>query len=330
MRPATLPPADRYPHGKRARYVCGCRCDACRAANAAYYHERKQRGIEAAAEIGGADAGPIAKAWRPPGGAVRTRTYARACPGVFGEPCAAGAHLRSDSKGVCERCRGRLSFNGLVDAAPVRKRLKYLSRAGVGRDSVSAACDVAASVIAAVYAGTKRKVRARTARAILAVTAAARADAAKVPAGATWKVIDKLVAKGWTRRELARRLGSQAHTPVLQIRTDRILARTALAVKRLDRTLGEPPVRGTRWQPVLCDCLAPRPFRRRCDGCGHLLRPDGVTQAVIAGGPETTKPVHRAFGYEGGWSFEQRTSKKARAREEKELRQLARGARSAA
>jgi hypothetical protein len=30
-------------HGTRSEYVRGCRCDQCRAANAAYYHERKAR-----------------------------------------------------------------------------------------------------------------------------------------------------------------------------------------------------------------------------------------------------------------------------------------------
>lgn len=35
-----LPPAERFPHGTRARYTTGCRCDRCRPANAAYERER--------------------------------------------------------------------------------------------------------------------------------------------------------------------------------------------------------------------------------------------------------------------------------------------------
>jgi hypothetical protein len=31
-----LPPAEHYPHGMRARYVTGCRCEPCREANRAY------------------------------------------------------------------------------------------------------------------------------------------------------------------------------------------------------------------------------------------------------------------------------------------------------
>lgn len=45
MKPADLPDPESHPHGTRARYVSTkCRCDACRAANAAYYHTVKARG----------------------------------------------------------------------------------------------------------------------------------------------------------------------------------------------------------------------------------------------------------------------------------------------
>lgn len=35
-----MPPAERFPHGSRARYTTGCRCDRCRVANAEYERER--------------------------------------------------------------------------------------------------------------------------------------------------------------------------------------------------------------------------------------------------------------------------------------------------
>jgi hypothetical protein len=45
VKPADLPDPERHPHGTRARYVAlKCRCGACRAANAAYYHVLKARG----------------------------------------------------------------------------------------------------------------------------------------------------------------------------------------------------------------------------------------------------------------------------------------------
>jgi len=44
-KPADLPDPESYPHGTRTRYVAlKCRCDACRAANTAYYHVIKARG----------------------------------------------------------------------------------------------------------------------------------------------------------------------------------------------------------------------------------------------------------------------------------------------
>lgn len=43
MRPVDLPPAERYPHGKRARYVAGCRCDECRKANREYAKARERK-----------------------------------------------------------------------------------------------------------------------------------------------------------------------------------------------------------------------------------------------------------------------------------------------
>src|SRR5436309_15772874 len=45
MKPSDLPDPASHPHGTRARYVAlKCRCDACRAANTAYYHVVKARG----------------------------------------------------------------------------------------------------------------------------------------------------------------------------------------------------------------------------------------------------------------------------------------------
>ena len=45
MKPTDLPDPESHPHGTRARYVAlKCRCDACRAANTAYYHTVKARG----------------------------------------------------------------------------------------------------------------------------------------------------------------------------------------------------------------------------------------------------------------------------------------------
>jgi hypothetical protein len=60
-------------------------------------------------------------------------------------------------------------------------------------------------------------------------------DAARVPANETWRQINALIEEGFTKAELARRLGLE--TPALQLGRSRILARTAARVDRLFRML---------------------------------------------------------------------------------------------
>jgi hypothetical protein len=314
-RPVDLPPAERHAHGTRARYVAAkCRCAPCKESNRLYYHKRQRRGRELAAQLAPAPTRPIlGRDGRP---------HERACPGVNGQPCSIGAYLRKDSMAVCRACRDRLSFNGLVDAARARKHLRYLSRAGVGRDAVSAAGDVAVTVLSEVFRGEKLRIRVETERRILEVSAGARADHALVPAAPSWRLIGKLLERGFTRGDIAHALGRE--TPSLQLRRGRILARTALEVRRLYKAASDPPEHGTRWRPKFCDCIASAPRGGRCRTCRGILRPDGMTEALLAGGSEKTKAVHRAFGFDGGWGIDQRQSNRAKKAEQRELRQLAR------
>lgn len=232
-----MPPADRFPHGTRSRYVSGCRCDACRGSNTAYYHERQRRAKELARAID-KPAEPREQTWTAPDGSKRTRIYRRACPGVGRRPCPILAHLRKDSKGgVCSVCRERLVWNGLVSTRRARKHLAVLSAAGVGYKTVGAACDVGHTVLAEIISGRKRKIRQSTEARVLSVTAEAIADHALVDAGPTWALLNELVARGFTRAEIAQRLGFT--TLALQFRRNRVLARTALAVGKLYRSLGD-------------------------------------------------------------------------------------------
>lgn len=174
VRPDDLPVAQvlaaKHPCGTRVKYIGGCRCDACRRANADYEKARAQ-------------------------------------------------------------ARRRGEWNGLVDAAEVRKHLRRLSDAGVGRRTVADISGVGESAIAELANGSKRQLRAMTAKRILDVTAeAALNDATVVSAKPTWVLIRRLVAEGFTLGELAVRLGCK--TRALQLRRDRITARTALRVAR--------------------------------------------------------------------------------------------------
>lgn len=126
-------------------------------------------------------------------------------------------------------------WNGIVDAAEARQHILALSRQGIGRRSVAAASDVAQSIVAEIRAGTRTQIRVRTARRILAVTRAAVADRALVPAARTWRLIDELLEEGFTTAFLARELGYER--PVLQFNRKRVTAANQLAVEKLHRRL---------------------------------------------------------------------------------------------
>jgi len=322
--PISMPTAERFKHGTRSRYVCGCRCDACRASNTAYYHERQRVCKALAAEIE-EDGGPVTVAWTPPGQAVRTRTYARACHGAQGEPCPKRSHLRKDSSGgVCCFCRRKLGFGGLVDAAPAVAHMVALTSRGVGKRAIHDASGIALAILEKIRRGSKTKIRRSTRDRILAVDDGARADASLVPAGPTWDLIGKLIGRGWRKRDIARALGRKGATPCLQLQRDFVLASSALKVERLFRADAAPPEHGTRWSPRFCDCISPSLARGRCSTCGGLGRPDGMTRALAAGGSGQPKALTRAFGFDGGWNLEQRQSRVGKKREDLELRRMAR------
>jgi len=317
-----MPGQERFAHGTRSRYVAGCRCQACRGSNTAYYHARQRRAKELVVALV-TETVPITKPWTAPDGTTRMRTFRRACPGVDKKPCPLGAYLRKDSTGVvCSRCRERLVWNGLVSARKSRAHLRKLSAAGVGRDSVSAACDISVTVLSEVLRGKKRFVRANTEMRILGVTEGALADSACVPAARTWQLLDELLARGFTKREIARRLGLK--TLAIQFKRRSVLARTELAVEKLYRTAGDPPKRARG--PVFCECVRPLEADGRCGRCERDCRPAGMTRALLL---EQRDPnaLTRAFGWDGGWGREQRTSRAGKAREAKELVRIARPAR---
>lgn len=172
----------RRPHGDRLRYMGGCRCDECRAANAAYERERNQ--------------------------------------------------ARNDG-----------DWNGIVPADGARKHLRWLSNHGIGRRSVAAACDVAETVLVDILSGSKKRIRARTERLIMAVTTDAAADRSRIDAGPTWKLINELLGVGYTRGDIALKLGYAR--AALQFKKDRITARNAFEVARVHALMINSPDRLT-------------------------------------------------------------------------------------
>jgi hypothetical protein len=202
-----------FEHGTRARYVAGCRCDACRAANVAAYHERADRARAAAAELG-----------------PKTETH---CVGVHGEPCPRRTKLRLSSTGnLCAECRRRLVWNGFVAADRARAHLQALSRAGVGRRAVAEATDISESLLQKIRRGLREKIRAKTERLILDVDVGAAADNALVDAGPVWAMVRRLMRQhGFTKAKISARIGQGGRA--LQLGRRRVTARNAHRIAKL-------------------------------------------------------------------------------------------------
>jgi hypothetical protein len=163
-----------------------------------------------------------------------------------------GTRLRYISRCRCVPCRAANSryetaraaarragdWRGIVPADTARAHLLRLSRLGVGYKSVAAAGDVTPSILFAIRTGARKRIRASTERAILAVDEQAIADHALVSPAATWRRIRALLEEGFSKAELARRLGYK--TPKLQLGRPgrrRILAATAAKIERFYRLM---------------------------------------------------------------------------------------------
>lgn len=168
-----------------------------------------------------------------------------------------GDRLRYMAGCRCTECRGANTayerqrvqarkagdWNGFVPAAAARAHMAELSRAGVGRRSVCDVSGVADSILTEIVAGRKTRIRARTERAILGVTVAAAADHALTDARPSWRLIDELLADGYTKAHLARELGCL--TPALQLGRRHVTVRKAYEVQRMHERLRSCPAAPT-------------------------------------------------------------------------------------
>jgi hypothetical protein len=347
-------PADKWPHGTRARYALGgCRCESCRAANAARHHQRREAMAAAAAEV---------KPSGPPGDGVQLRAgrefRIKTCPGANGAACVKGGAWLKNSTPVCSACLERATiFNGLVDAEPVRQHLMRLRRAGVGYKTVAAACDVGKTAITKILDRSNTFIRAQTARRILAVDAKAKADHAVISSPSTiakaQRQVEELIALGFRKHEIARLLGSKS--PALQVgRTGRLIAKSAAAIERLLRRARAGELKPTspyedaaplyaflevcarrgldqRWLSerlgfhVLLAHPPRRMWKRNADRVRLFMaevRQQRVEGDGLPDGWQQTAPEFRGEG----WGLDRRVSKAGQKREQVELRKLARSA----
>lgn len=264
-KPKDLPTEEKLKHGTRARYVAGCRCPKCTQANAAAYHERMKKEKEAAIDREPLPPVALTRTWEGADGEMKSRTYMNGCPGVNKKPCPTKSTIRKDSTGgICGGCRGKLVWNGLVDAKAARVHLAWLSRNGVGRRAVNIASDVANTVLADLTSGKKQQIRAKTEKAILDVDLSCASDGAWIPSKESWELIGKMRKLGMTRMEISRRLGSKAKTPALQVGEKMVLVKTAGKIKKLWDSINDE--KGIE----LDGPLTPIDI---CTGCGHSHKP---------------------------------------------------------
>ena len=210
-RPYDMPAAANLRHGTRGRYTSGCRCDDCKAAHLAYWHERRKQADEAALELG-----------------PRTGTH---CVGVDG-PCPKGVKLTKASIGnYCETCKLKLIWNGLVPAKPARRHMLMLSKRGIGRRSVGAATDISDSILSKIIRGERKQIMKRTADAILLVDKNAISDHGLINAAPTWERIRRLIQHGYTKARISKEIGQGGRA--LQLGKKKVTAKSAEKIKRL-------------------------------------------------------------------------------------------------
>lgn len=149
----------------------------------------------------------------------------------------AGCRCAECRKANCEyqKARSRAQkagdWNGIVPAAAARAHMLKLSKQGVGRRAVGAVTDIGDSILHAIRSGEKKNIRARTERRILAVTKEMASGGALVDAKPTWKLINKLLNKGYTKTQIAHALGVEK--PALQINKVQVTVQTAYDVEKL-------------------------------------------------------------------------------------------------
>lgn len=138
-----------------------------------------------------------------------------------------------------------------VPVGPVRRHLLDLQAAGVGHKTVADLAGLSPSAVGKILypsryrgMGTSKRVRAETARRILAVTVDQAAGAQKIDAAPTWRLLDELITKGWPKARLAELLGQRG--PGLQISRSRVRASTARKVEQLYQQIKDQPAPGKR------------------------------------------------------------------------------------
>ena len=119
-----------------------------------------------------------------------------------------------------------------IDATEAREHLRWLASVGVGSRVVASRAGLSRTTVTEIITGERAKCLPETAEKILAVGKYDRSAGARVDAADTWRKIDELLARGWTKVAIARRVSSP-NALALQIKRDEVRASTAEKVASL-------------------------------------------------------------------------------------------------
>ena len=123
----------------------------------------------------------------------------------------------------------------LVSPRRAKRHIDKLSTLGVGQPAIAEACGVGRTNVGRIKRGLKHTIRKSTETKILSVTADAAADGAYIDARPTWEKIAELLEEGFTKVEIARRIGKKR--PALELSKTRVRASSAAMIDRLYRTV---------------------------------------------------------------------------------------------
>jgi len=119
----------------------------------------------------------------------------------------------------------------VIDATEARDHLRWLSSVGVGSRVAAERAGLARFTVLAIRTGERTNCLPETAEKILAVGKFSRSAGVRIDAADTWRKIDELLALGWTKVAIARRIiGPDA----LQIQFGRHEVRASTAAKVAD------------------------------------------------------------------------------------------------
>lgn len=145
-----------------------------------------------------------------------------------------------------------------VPAGRARRHVEELMAQGIGPKSLAVMSGVPHGAISKlIYGdykgrGPSKRIRPATEAKLLAVTAAQATGRQHLDAGPTWVLLDDLIARGYPKAWLAKRIYRNPEAPALQISKTKVRASTARRVEALHRLLGDRPGPGRRnpWDTI--------------------------------------------------------------------------------